>query len=156
MKLNPAQLGKHLQAGLAPVYVVSGDEPLLCQEAEDAIRAATRQQGFSERTVFHAEASFDWGLLYEAGASLSLFAEKRLIELRIANGKPGDKGTAAILEYLERPPQDTVLLISLPKLDGSTQKTKWAKALIDGQLVVNPALSYVQDKPQLPSPTGAQ
>lgn len=104
MKLNPAQLGKHLQAGLAPVYVVSGDEPLLCQEAEDAIRAATRQQGFSERTVFHAEASFDWGLLYEAGASLSLFAEKRLIELRIANGKPGDKGTAAILEYLERPP----------------------------------------------------
>ena len=124
MKLNPAQLGKHLQAGLAPVYVVSGDEPLLCQEAEDAIRAATRQQGFSERTVFHAEASFDWGLLYEAGASLSLFAEKRLIELRIANGKPGDKGTAAILEYLERPPQDTVLLISPPKLDGSTQKTK--------------------------------
>ena len=132
MKLNPAQLGKHLQADLAPVYVVSGDEPLLCQEAEDAIRAACRQQGFSERTVFHAEASFDWGLLYEAAASLSLFAEKRLIELRIANGKPGDKGTAAILEYLERPPQDTVLLISLPKLDGSTQKTKWAKALIDG------------------------
>ena len=132
MKLNSAQLGKHLQGGLAPVYVVSGDEPLLCQEAEDTIRAATRQQGFSERQVFHAEANFDWGLLYEAGASLSLFAEKRLIELRIANGKPGDKGTAAILEYLERPPEDTVLLISLPKLDGSTQKTKWAKALIEG------------------------
>ena len=87
MKLNPAQLGKHLQAGLAPVYVVSGDEPLLCQEAEDAIRAATRQQGFSERTVFHAEASFDWGLLYQAGASLSLFAEKKLIELRIDAGE---------------------------------------------------------------------
>ena len=131
MKLNSAQLGKHLQGGLAPIYVISGDEPLLCQEAEDAIRTATRQQGFGERQVFHAEASFDWGLLYEAGASLSLFAEKRLIELRIANGKPGDKGTAAILEYLERPPQDTVLLISLPKLDGSTQRSKWAKALID-------------------------
>ncbi|MGL4318083.1 MAG: DNA polymerase III subunit delta [Pseudomonas sp.] len=132
MKLNPAQLGKHLQGSLAPVYVISGDDPLLCQEAADAIRAATRTQGFSEREVFHAEANFDWGLLYEAGASLSLFAEKRVIELRIANGKPGDKGTAAILEYLERPPEDTLLLISLPKLDGSTQKTKWAKALIDG------------------------
>ncbi|VXB29434.1 DNA polymerase III subunit delta [Pseudomonas sp. 8AS] len=132
MKLNPAQLGKHLQGSLAPVYVISGDEPLLCQEAADAIRAATRTQGFSEREVFHAEANFDWGLLYEAGASLSLFAEKRVIELRIANGKPGDKGTAAILEYLGRPPEDTLLLISLPKLDGSTQKTKWAKALIEG------------------------
>ncbi|MWV12203.1 DNA polymerase III subunit delta [Pseudomonas sp. R-28-1W-6] len=132
MKLNPAQLGKHLQGSLAPVYVISGDEPLLCQEAADAIRAATRAQGFSEREVFHAEANFDWGLLYEAGASMSLFAEKRVIELRIANGKPGDKGTAAILEYLGRPPEDTLLLISLPKLDGSTQKTKWAKALIEG------------------------
>ncbi|MBM7061406.1 DNA polymerase III subunit delta [Pseudomonas sp. UL073] len=132
MKLNPAQLGKHLQAGLAPVYVVSGDEPLLCQETADAIRAACRQRDFSERQVFNAEANFDWSQLYEAGASLSLFAEKRLLELRIPNGKPGDKGAAALLEYLGRPPEDTVLLISLPKLDGSAQKTKWAKALIEG------------------------
>lgn len=150
MKLNPNQLGKHLQGVLASVYVVSGDEPLLCQEAEDAIRSAARAQGVSERQVFHAEASFDWNLLYEAGASLSLFAEKRLIELRIANGKPGDKGTAAILEYLQRPPEDTTLLISLPKLDGSTQKTKWAKALIEG-----PNCQFLQiwpvDSSQLPA-----
>ncbi|NQD93251.1 DNA polymerase III subunit delta, partial [Pseudomonas sp. CrR25] len=132
MKLNPAQLSKHLQGALAPVYAVSGDEPLLCQEACDAIRTATRQQGFGERQVFNAEANFDWGNLLQAGASLSLFAEKRLLELRIPNGKPGDKGTAALLEYLARPAEDTVLLISLPKLDGSTQKSKWAKALIDG------------------------
>ncbi|MGV8560175.1 DNA polymerase III subunit delta, partial [Pseudomonas aeruginosa] len=65
-------------------------------------------------------------------ASLSLFAEKRLIELRLPSGKPGDKGAAILQEYLQRPPEDTVLLLSLPKLDGSTQKTKWAKALIDG------------------------
>ncbi|BAN46538.1 DNA polymerase III subunit delta [Metapseudomonas resinovorans] len=133
MKLNPAQLGKHLQGPLAPVYVVSGDEPLLCQEACDAIRANVRGRDFSERQVFNAEANFDWGLLLEAGASLSLFAEKRLIEVRLPSGKPGDKGAAALLEYLSRPPEDTVLLLSLPKLDGSTQKTKWAKALIDGQ-----------------------
>lgn len=133
MKLNPAQLAKHLQGSLAPVYVVSGDEPLLCQEACDAIRAACRQRDFSERQVFNAEANFDWGLLLEAGASLSLFAEKRLLELRLPSGKPGDKGAAALQEYLQRPPEDTVLLVTLPKLDGATQKTKWAKALIDGE-----------------------
>lgn len=132
MKLSPAQLGKHLQGHLAPVYVVSGDEPLLCQETCDAIRAATRQQGFSERQVFNADANFDWGNLLQAGASLSLFAEKRLLELRLPSGKPGDKGAAALLDYLGRPPEDCVLLISLAKLDGSAQKTKWAKALIDG------------------------
>lgn len=133
MKLNPAQLAKYLQGSLAPVYVVSGDEPLLCQEACDAIRAACRQRDFSERQVFNAEANFDWGLLLEAGASLSLFAEKRLLELRLPSGKPGDKGAAALQEYLQRPPEDTVLLVTLPKLDGATQKTKWAKALIDGE-----------------------
>jgi DNA polymerase III, delta subunit (EC 2.7.7.7) len=133
MKLSPAQLAKHLQGSLAPVYVVCGNEHLLCQEACDAIRQATRGQGFSERQVFNVETGFDWGQLIEAGASLSLFAEKRLIELRIPNGKPGDKGAAALLDYLARPAEDTVLLISLPKLDGSTQKTKWAKALIDGK-----------------------
>ncbi|MEN0105464.1 MAG: DNA polymerase III subunit delta [Pseudomonas sp.] len=132
MKLAPAQLAKHLQSQLAPVYAISGDDPLLCQEAADAIRAATRSQGFTERQVFNADASFDWGTLLQAGNSLSLFAEKRVLELRIPNGKPGDKGTEALLEYLARPPEDTLLLISLPKLDGSTQKTKWAKAVIDG------------------------
>ena len=131
MKLNPAQLGKHLQGNLAPVYVVSGDEPLLCQEACDAIRQACRQQGFSERQVFNADNQFDWGHLLQASASLSLFAERRLLELRMPTGKPSDKG-AALLEYLARPAEDTVLLISLPKLDGSTQKSKWAKSLIEG------------------------
>ncbi|MCY1265870.1 DNA polymerase III subunit delta [compost metagenome] len=134
MKLNPAQLAKHLQGNLAPVYVVSGDEHLLCQEACDAIRTACRERDFAERQVFNAEANFDWGQLIEAGASLSLFAEKRLLELRLPSGKPGDKGAAILLEYLRRPPEDTVLLISLPRLDGSTQKTKWAKALIDGDV----------------------
>ncbi len=131
MKLNSAQLGKHLQGNLAAVYVVSGDDPLLCQEAADLIRSSTRSKGFSERQVFHCDASFDWNLLYEAGASLSLFAEQRLIELRIPSGKPGDKGASALIDYLARPAEDTVLLICLPKLDGSAQKTKWAKALID-------------------------
>ncbi|KPM74570.1 DNA polymerase III subunit delta, partial [Pseudoalteromonas sp. UCD-33C] len=118
MKLAPAQLAKHLQGSLAPVYIVSGDDPLLCQEAADAIRTAARQQGFDERQVFSADASFDWGTLLQAGASMSLFAEKRLLELRLPSGKPGDKGAAALMEYCARPAEDTLLLISLPKLDG--------------------------------------
>ena len=132
MKLSPAQLNKHLQGTLAPVYVVSGDDPLLCQEAADAIRTAARQQGFDERQVFSADANFDWGSLLLAGASLSLFAQRRLLELRLPSGKPGDKGAAALMEYCARPAEDTLLLVSLPKLDGSAQKTKWGKALIDG------------------------
>lgn len=132
MKLAPAQLAKHLQGNLAPVYIVSGDDPLLCQEAADTIRQAARQQGFDERQVFSADASFDWGTLLQAGASMSLFAEKRLLELRLPSGKPGDKGAAALMEYCSRPAEDTLLLISLPKLDGSAQKTKWGKALVEG------------------------
>ncbi|MBD1553477.1 DNA polymerase III subunit delta [Pseudomonas typographi] len=132
MKLAPAQLGKHLQGPLAPVYIVSGDEPLLCQEALDAIRAAARQQGFDERQVFAADANFDWGSLLQASASLSLFAERRLLELRLPSGKPGDKGAAALIEYCNRPAEDTLLLVSLPKLDGNQQKSKWGAALVNG------------------------
>ncbi|QXH57215.1 DNA polymerase III subunit delta [Pseudomonas maumuensis] len=132
MKLSPAQLNKHLQGQLAPVYIVSGDDPLLCQEAADAIRGAARQQGYDERQVFSADANFDWGNLLLAGASLSLFAQRRLLELRLPSGKPGDKGAAALMEYCANPAEDTLLLISLPKLDGSAQKTKWGKALTEG------------------------
>ncbi|MFK3772186.1 DNA polymerase III subunit delta [Pseudomonas sp. NPDC089406] len=149
MKLAPAQLNKHLQGPLAPVYIVSGDDPLLCQEAADAIRAAARQQGFDERQVFSADANFDWGNLLLAGASLSLFAQRRLLELRLPSGKPGDKGAAALMEYCANPAEDTLLLISLPKLDGSAQKTKWGKALIEG-----PQCQFIQiwpvDAQQLP------
>lgn len=131
MKLNVAQLGRHLQASLAPVYVVSGDDPLLTGEAADRIRLACREQGCEERLVFHADKGFDWGQLYDASHSLSLFAQKRLIELRIASGKPGDEGGRALLAWLDSPPQDTTLLISLPRLDSSSQRSKWAKGLIE-------------------------
>nr|WP_314494315.1 DNA polymerase III subunit delta [uncultured Pseudomonas sp.] len=150
MKLAPAQLNKHLQGDLAPVYIVSGDDPLLCQEAADAIRAAARRQGFDERQVFSADANFDWGTLLQAGASLSLFAQRRLLELRLPSGKPGDKGAAALVEYCARPVEDTVLLISLPKLDASAQRGKWGKALLEG-----PHCQFVQiwpvDAHQLPN-----
>lgn len=116
---------------MAPVYVVSGDDPLLCGESADLIRSACRAAGSEERLVFHIDRSFDWGLVFEASNSLSLFAQQRLIELRIPGGKPGDDGAKALLAWLDSPPPDTTLLISLPRLDGSALRSKWAKALVD-------------------------
>ncbi|PRB74526.1 DNA polymerase III subunit delta [Pseudomonas sp. MYb185] len=131
MKLNAAQLQRQLAEGLAPVYVVSGDDPLLCGESADLIRSACRAAGSEERLVFHVDRSFDWGQLHDASHSLSLFAQQRLVELRIPGGKPGDEGAKALLAWLDNPPPDTTLLVSLPKLDGSTQRSKWAKGLIE-------------------------
>lgn len=134
MKINASQLDRQLQSPLPPIFIVSGDEPLLCQEAADAIRKACREQGFTEREVFHVDNGFDWTQLRDASAALSLFGDRRLLELRIPNGKPGDKGAAALLTYLDRPADDSVLLITLPKLDAATQRSKWAKAMIDSEL----------------------
>ncbi|MEH6388205.1 MAG: DNA polymerase III subunit delta [Pseudomonas profundi] len=150
MKLNATQLGRQLKDELAPVFVVSGDDPLLTGEAADQIRHACRQAGSEERLVFHVDRSFDWGQLHDASHSMSLFAQQRLIELRIPGGKPGDEGGKALIAWLDSPPPDTTLLVSLPKLDGSTQRSKWAKTLIE-----HPASRFVQVWPieaqQLPS-----
>lgn len=135
-KLRPEQLSAALNKQLAPIYLVSGDEPLLAQEACDAIRAAARKQGFNERELYHAEASFDWGQLLASANSLSLFADKKIIELRIPSGKPGDKGGKILLEYAESPAADNLLLIVTPKLDGAAQKAKWFKAVEDAGVQV--------------------
>jgi DNA polymerase-3 subunit delta len=129
MKIRPEQLDSHLAGRLAPVYLVSSDEPLLLQEACDAIRAAARAQGFSERVVFGVEPGFDWAELGETAAGLSLFAAQRLIELRMPGGKPGEVGAKALVEYAARPVQGNLLLISLPRLDKAAQVTKWFTAL---------------------------
>lgn len=134
MRIYPEKLNGQLKQALLPIYLVSSDEPLLAQEASDAIRATCRQADYSERQVFHVERGFDWNIIREANASLSLFAEKRLLELRINSGKPGDQGSIVLQEYLARPAEDTVLLINVPRLDSSSLKTKWAKALMDSPL----------------------
>ena len=134
MRIYPEKLVGQLKQALLPIYLVSSDEPLLAQEASDTLRRACRQADYSERQVFHVERGFDWNIIREANASLSLFAEKRLLELRINSGKPGDQGSLVLQEYLARPAEDTVLLINVPRLDSSTLKTKWAKALIDSPL----------------------
>ena len=129
MKLKPEQLSNHLQQPLLPVYLLSGDEPLLVQEAGDQLRQSARQAGFSEREVFHAEPGFAWESLLESSQSLSLFAEKRLIELHIPNGKPGTKGSDILSQLLQAPSDDNLLLIHCPKLDASAQRSAWFKAV---------------------------
>ncbi len=136
MKLRAEQLAAHLAGRLASIYLVSGDEPLLMQDACDAIRAASRAQGFSERLVFDVDAGFNWNALAQAASNLSLFAERRLIELRFAAARPGDEGAEALIAYAAHPPADTVLLLSFPRIDAQTQKGKWFKALESAATVI--------------------
>ncbi|HNL23051.1 MAG TPA: DNA polymerase III subunit delta, partial [Rhodocyclaceae bacterium] len=110
MLLKGDQLAAHLERDLRPLYVVHGDEPLLILEAADAIRTRARQQGYSEREVLTALPGFDWGQLLASGANLSLFGDRKLIELRIPSGKPGRDGGAALQAWAGQSSPDTLLL----------------------------------------------
>ena len=129
MRLSPDKLPAHLRKNLAPLYLVFGEETLLAQEAADAIRAAARQQGYSERECLTVETGFDWSALRQLAASPSLFASRRLLELRLGEAKPGDAGSKALCDYAARPATDAVLLITAGKLDWQTQKGRWFTAL---------------------------
>lgn len=129
MKIPANQLTSSVKKSLLPCYLVSGDEHLLVQEALDAIRAAAREQGFGARELHVATTGFDWADLTGSSANLSLFAEKRIVELRLPTGKPGRQGGACIVELLENTGDDLLLLISAPKLDRSAAASKWAKAV---------------------------
>ena len=129
MRLRVEQLAQHFSKGLAPIYVVSGDEPLQHNESSDAIRAAAREAGYQSREIFEAGSGFDWQSLLMEANSLSLFTEKKIIDLRIPNGKPGREGGKALVEYTQQLPADTLLLLTLPKLDRQQQNSKWFKQL---------------------------
>lgn len=129
MRLRADQLGKHLEGRLAPVYVIGGDEPLQIQEARDAIRAAAAKAGFDERVVLDVETGFDWATLKHYADSLSLFGTRRVIDLRLASGKPGDAGARALRDYAAAPPEDNLLMVSLSKFDRASVSTQWYKAL---------------------------
>jgi DNA polymerase-3 subunit delta len=128
-QLRIDQLGGHLGSELAPVYFIHGDETLLVDECADAVRAATREQGFSDRQVFTVEPGFDWQSLLAASDSLSLFSERRVLEVRLPGGKPGKEGAKVLCEYAERPPEDTLLLVISAKLEPAARRSKWAQAL---------------------------
>lgn len=147
MKLTPQQLNTHLQKHLLPVYWLAGDEPLQMMEAADAIRQAARQNGFVERQVLDVDAGFEWSVLQFEAATLSLFAERKLLDLRLPSAKPGREGAAALTAYLKQPPEDTLLLITSGRLDKTARTTAWFKAVdrVGGVLQIwdlNPAQTH--------------
>ena len=144
MRIDSEQLSQHLSRGLKPLYVVYGEELLLALEAADRIRAKALEQGFGERRVLIAESGFDWGELAMVSNSLSLFAPKRLLDLRIPSGKPGKEGSEALQKLAGSLNAETVTLITLPGLDRPSQSSKWFEAL-DGAAVVVRAAAIKRD-----------
>jgi DNA polymerase III subunit delta len=129
MQLRPEALDGQLAKGLAPLYVIASDEHLLALEAADRIRRAARAQGYCERDVLTVERTFKWGELLAANQALSLFGDKKLIELRIPSGKPGKDGSAALQNYVKDLSPDNLTLITLPRLDWQTAKSSWVASL---------------------------
>jgi DNA polymerase III subunit delta len=128
LRVSAEQLPAALKRGLAGSYLVSGDEPLLVGEAGDAIRAAARAAGYADRRVFFIDRGFSWDELYHASRALSLFAERRLFELRMPNGKP-DKGAAQLTELISDPPPGVVCLVVTGKLDKKASDAPWVRAV---------------------------
>ena len=129
MKTRANQLSSHLTKSLAPCYLVTGDEHLLVAEALDAIRHAARERGFGNRELHVATTGFDWGQLTASTGTMSLFAEQRIIELRLPTGKPGRSGGQAIVDLVGQAGPELLFIVTGPKLDGNTAKAKWARTI---------------------------
>jgi DNA polymerase-3 subunit delta len=129
VKISGDNLASQLTRGLGPIYLVSGDEPLLVNEAADAIRARARKDGFTERELHVVERGFDWDGLMTESRSMSLFAQRKIIEIRMSNPTPGEQGGEAIVELATQPSPDNLVLIITGKLDGRTQNSKWVSAI---------------------------
>jgi len=145
--LRLEQLEAHLARELESLYVIHGDEALLALEAADAIRSRARACGFSERVVLAAERGFHWGELGASVANLSLFGDKKLIELRLVSGKPGNDGAEAIEAFCARLAPDALGIVTLPRLDKAGQASSWFKALEREGTVVN---VYPVERARLP------
>jgi len=139
MRIDSEQLPKHLSRGLKNLYVVYGEELLLALEASDRVRAKALEQGFDERRVLIAESGFDWNELAMVGNSMSLFAAKRLLDLRIPSGKPGKDGSEALQQLAGALPAETLTLITLPGVDRQSQTSKWFEALAGAGVAVHAA-----------------
>ena len=146
MRIRLEQLEGHLAKGLSPVYLLSGDEPLQLGEAADAVRAKARAEGFTEREVMHVDGAFNWNTLAAASKNLSLFADKRLIDLRLPSAKPGADGAKALVRYTPSP--DTLLLIVAGKLERAAQGRSWFKVLDKAGVVLQ---IWSVDAKRLPS-----
>ncbi len=129
MKIPANQLDKHLKQKLAPIYLISGDEPLQCLEAAAAVKRAAESQGYTERTVIHVEPGFEWAQIQLEASAMSLFSERRVLDVRMSSPKPGREGGKVLREYAANPPEDTVLLLQMGKFDKGGINAAWVKAL---------------------------
>ncbi len=136
MNVRPDQLKSVVAKTTYPVYMVSGDEPLQQMESLDLIRSFLRDNDFSEREILDVDAQFDWQRLMDEAANMSLFATRRIVELRLPSAKPGRQGSQVLKDYLSRPPEDTVLIINAGKVDGNSKKSAWYKAVEQSGMVV--------------------
>lgn len=136
MRLKAEQLNAALKKGLAPIYFITGDEPLQVGEAAEAVRIAAKKAGYDAREVFMVEAGFNWSELALQSDSFSIFSDKKIIELRIPSGKTGTEGSKALMAYCQRLPEDTLLLITAGKLAKASLKTKWFQALDQAGVVI--------------------
>ncbi len=139
MKISTDDLPHHLAKGLGSLYVIHGEAMLLAIEAADAIRAAAREAGHTEREVLIAEQGFKWAELRSSAQSMSLFSSRKVIDLRIPSGKPGVEGAQALQDHCENLNPDTLTLITLPHLDGTATKSKWFAALEQHGTIINAA-----------------
>lgn len=128
MKLPAARLGQTLKRGLESAYLIAGDEPLLVAEAAESVRKAAAAQGFTDRELHVTDRSFDWSGLLDGSANLSLFAERRLLEVRLPTGRPGEKGGRILRTLVEQPDPDRLLVVVAPKLDASVSRSAWVKS----------------------------
>jgi DNA polymerase-3 subunit delta len=136
VNVRPDDLEARLAQSLAPLYVVHGDEPLIALECGDAVRAAAKRRGIDERVTFVVEQHFKWDPVLAANASMGLFGEQRLVDLRIPSGKPGVEGSKALEAYAANLNPDNVTLVTLPRLDKAAQASAWFTALAEHAVVV--------------------
>ncbi len=136
MKIYGNKLTATLKNGIHPVYIISGDEPLLVQEASDQVRATLMEQGYDQRDLFHADGNFDWNELRYGANSMSLFAERKILEVRMSSSKPGEPGVSVLNEVVEQITDDVRILLVMPRVDATTQRTKWFKSIESAGLFV--------------------
>lgn len=136
MPVKAEQLPALLARSLEPVYLIAGAEPLLVQECRDQVIHAAQEQGFSERQVFDVSGRFDWGTLGENAAELSLFSSRKIIDVRLPTGKPGNDGSKTLVSMVEAPDPDVLLLVSCGQWDASSRKSKWAAKLARAGVLV--------------------
>jgi DNA polymerase-3 subunit delta len=136
MKCSADRLPAELKKNLAPLYVLAGDQPLLVDEALQLIRERARAAGCGERELQVAERGFDWDAFATDLRSLSLFASRRLIELRLPSGKPGEAGGRCLTALARDADHSHVVVVMLPALDGQTARSAWATALAESAVWV--------------------